>query len=254
MTYQRYKSEISLSKPDKVSLMSEYIDYYERLINEQGLDVLNAKIPREVFAEILDNIGSLLNKKAKEMACEDGPVKEFLEANPLPPHMKDLLPDDFRVFSLLLNALKQWVSAESQATDRFVLGGTARATCREAVHKCIVTGEALGENPELHHPLRDGRPPILLSKKGHNLVEQSNQKNNYASSNDDDSNDDVWNTIKQIRSKKNQSWAQLKEGCTAILTESLNCRPGAKSFANVVIRDTGLSASDILEMLNKKGF
>ncbi|MBT9172220.1 MAG: hypothetical protein DDT21_00601 [Syntrophomonadaceae bacterium] len=179
MAYKRYKSKLSLSKPEKLSLMTEYIDYYERLINEQGLDVLNVKIPREIFEDILDYIGSILNKKAVDMANEDGPVKEFLEANPLPPHMKELLPHDFRVFSLLLNALKQWVSAESQATDRYLLGGTARATCREAVTKCIVTGDELGEKPELHHPLRDGRPPILLSKAGHNVIEQNNQKKRY---------------------------------------------------------------------------
>ncbi|WP_238906114.1 hypothetical protein [Clostridium sp. YIM B02506] len=112
---------MALSKPKKVNLMAEYIDYYERLINEQGLDTLNIKIPREVFEDILDHIGSILNKKSIEMANEDGPVKEFLEANPLPSHMKELLPDDFRVFSLLLNALKQWVSAESQATDNIFL-------------------------------------------------------------------------------------------------------------------------------------
>ncbi len=46
-----------------------------------------------------------------------------------------------------------------------------------AVDKCIVTGEELGERAELHHPMRDGRPPILLSKKGHDIIEQSNQKN-----------------------------------------------------------------------------
>ena len=252
MAYKRYKSEIALSKPDKVNLMSEYIEYYERLINEQGLDILNVKIPRDVFANILDEIGGVLNQKAIEMASEDGPVKDFLEVNPLPPHMKELLPDNFRVFSLLLNALKQWVSAESQSTDRYLLGGTARATCREAVDKCIVTGEELGENPELHHPLRDGRPPILLSKKGHNLVELYNQINNSANS-DDDSDDDVWKTVKQIRTKKSQSWTQLREGCNAILTGSYNCQSGAKSFANVVIRDTGLSASDILEILDNKG-
>lgn len=252
MAYKRYKSEIALSKPEKVNLMSEYIDYYERLIHEQGFDALNVKIPRDVFANILDEIGSILNQKAIEMASEDGPVKSFLEENPLPPHMKELIPDDFRVFSLLLNALKQWVSAESQSTDRYLLGGTARATCREAVNKCIVTGEELGENAELHHPLRDGRPPILLSKKGHNLVEQYNQINSPANT-ADSSDNDIWSTIKEIRTKKNQSWAQLKEGCNAILTGSYNCRSGAKSFANVVIRDTGLSASDILEMLESKG-
>jgi len=204
MTYKRYKSDIALSKPEKVNLMSEYIAYYDDLINEQGLDVLNVKIPRDVFANILVEIGGVLNQKALELANEDGPVKDFLEANPLPPHMKELLPDDFRVFSLLLNALKQWVSAESQSTDRYLLGGTARATCREAVNKCIVTGEELDENAELHHPLRDGRPPILLSKKGHNLVEQNNQINS-AGKFDDDRDNNVWNTVKQIRTNKNQS-------------------------------------------------
>ena len=253
MAYKRYKSEIALSKLKKVNLMAEYIDYYERLIGDQGLNVLNVKLPREIFQEVLDDIGCILNKKAIEMANDDGPVKEFLDVNPLPPHMEEQLPDDFRVFSLLLNALKQWVSAESQATDRYLLGGTARATCREAVNKCIVTGEALGENPELHHPLRDGRPPILLSKKGHTLVEQNNPKNNLASSYDDDNNNDEWNTIKKIRSMKNQSWVQLREGCNFILTRNHNCRAGAKSFANVVIRDTGLSARDILEILDKQG-
>jgi hypothetical protein len=252
MAYKRYKSEIALSKPEKVHLMSEYINYYERLVNEQGLDILNVKIPRGVFANILDEIGGILNQKAIEMANEDGPVKDFLEANPLPPHMKELLPEDFRVFALLLNALKQWVSAESQSTDRYLLGGTVRATCREAVDKCVVTGEELGETAELHHPIRDGRPPILLSKKGHNLVEQNDQTNSSTDS-DDASDNDVWNTVKQIRMKKNQSWTQLREGCNAILTGSNNCRSGAKSFANCVIRETGLSACDILEMLNNRG-
>lgn len=37
MTYKRYKSEIALSKPEKVNLMSEHINYYEHLVNEQGL-------------------------------------------------------------------------------------------------------------------------------------------------------------------------------------------------------------------------
>lgn len=69
-----YKSEIALSKPEKVNLMSEYIDYYERLVNEHGLDIINVKIPRDVFANILDEIGGILSQKAIEMANEDGPV------------------------------------------------------------------------------------------------------------------------------------------------------------------------------------
>lgn len=103
MAYKRYKSEIALSKEEKVSLMAEYINHYENLIKVHGTDVLNIKIPRGVFGEILDNIGTLVNEQAMKMANEEGAVKDFLQANPLPPHMQKLLPDEFRVFALLIN-------------------------------------------------------------------------------------------------------------------------------------------------------
>jgi hypothetical protein len=248
MAYKRYKSEIALPKEEKISLMAEYINYYENLINVHGTDVLNIKIPRGVFSEILDNIGTLVNEQAMKMANEEGAVKDFLQANPLPPHMQKLLPDEFRVFALLINSLKQWVSAESAATDKFLLGGTARQTCRSAVDKCIVTGEELGESSELHHPMRDGRPPILLSKKGHDFIEQ----NNLLSSTKNVIDDDTWSSIKQIKKKMNQSWIQLREGCNAISTGSSNYRSGAKSFANKVIKETGATALEIIEMLDNR--
>ncbi len=246
--YKRYKSDIRLTKKEKVQLMSEYINYYEDLIKEQGIDILNIKIPRDVFDNILNDIGVMLNKQAIKLANEDDTVKIFLRDNPLPPNMQGLLPDDFRVFALLLNSLKQWVSSESASTDRFLLGGTAKDTCKEAVDKCIVTGNELGEKPELHHLIRDGRPPILLSKKGHDLVEQNNQINNTDNTEDDD----VWNIIKQIRKDQNMSWVQLREGCNVLITGSMKYRPKAKSFANKVIKETALSATDIIEKLNEK--
>jgi hypothetical protein len=64
MTYKRYKSDAMLSKAEKVSLMNEYVRYYESLVQEQGLDTLNVKIPREVFAPLLDQVGTLLNEQA----------------------------------------------------------------------------------------------------------------------------------------------------------------------------------------------
>jgi len=144
MAYQRYKSSVSLTKAKKVTLMSEYISHYSKLIQEHGNEVMNVKIPREVFTDFLDNIGSTMNEYVEKMVNENDTIKEFLEANPLPPHMSDLLSNEFRVFSLMLNALKQWVSAESAYTDRYLLGGTARQTCKEATDKCIVTGDELG--------------------------------------------------------------------------------------------------------------
>ena len=250
MTYRRYKSESTFSKEEKVELMAEYVNFYEDLISDQGVDALNVKIPREVFSDTLDAIGALLNEQAHVLAYDDGEVRDFLRNNPLPPHMQELLPDEFRAFCLLLNALKQWVSAESAATDRFLLGGTARQTCRAAVDRCIVTGEDLGEKPELHHPMRDGRPPILLSKKGHDFIEQKSQKNSFA---DVDDKDGLWHVIKQLRAKKHMSWVQLREGCNVIITGSDDYRSGAKSFANTVIKETGLSANDLIERLDKRG-
>ena len=105
------------------------------------------------------------------MAKNNPVVKNFLAETPLPPPLQDLLPDDFRVFCLMLNALKQWISAEQQATDRYLLGGTARDTLRSITNRCLVTGNEIGEQGELHHPVRDGRPPIILSKDGHAAIE-----------------------------------------------------------------------------------
>ncbi|CAM3255668.1 hypothetical protein [Sporolactobacillus spathodeae] len=247
MTYRRYKSDVTLSKKEKEELIAQYISYYENLIAKQGIDVLNVKIAREVFEPILDKIGTLLNMQANKLAHEDGDVKNFLEANPLPPKMKELLSDDFRAFSLLLNALKQWVSAESAATDRFLLGGAARDLCRSAVDHCMVTGEDLGERPELHHPLRDGRPPILLSKIGHSTIEHQQGNDSFS----DGSEDKVWNRIKQIKRERHMSWVQLREGCMAIQTGNTGYRTNAKSFANKVIRELDLSAAKIIDVLNQ---
>ena len=248
MTFKRFENSKPLTKQEKNSLLTEYLDHYRDLIAEKGIDTLNIKLCRSIFEPILDKIGELLVEESLKLSKE-GAVKKFLDSNPLPPHMKELLPDDFRTFSLMLNALKQWVSAESAATDRYLLGGTARDTCRSVVKKCIITGEDLGKDSELHHPMRDGRPPILLSKQGHTIVEQKNQS---SLKNDSDDGSDVWVKIKQLRTEKHMSWVQLREGCTAIITGSNNCRSGAKSFANKVITATGLNAHEIIDLLEAR--
>jgi len=247
MNYKRFINEKALTKAEKVKLLEEYNNYYKDKLQNEGLDSLNIKIPRNVFEDILDKIGCLMIEESKQLSKKPI-VKSFLDENKLPLHMKELLPDDFRTFSLLLNALKQWISAESAATDRYLLGGTARETCRNAITKCIVTDEILGVDSELHHPMRDGRPPILLSKKGHTIVERNNQ-NKSGNIENGDSNE-LWEKIKILRTEKHMSWIQLREGCNAILTESNNYRPGAKSFANTIIRETQLDATEIIELLD----
>jgi hypothetical protein len=243
--YKRFENKIQLDKNQKIKLLEEYTKYYENIIKSQGIEKLNVKIPRGIFEDILDKIGTILIEKAKELS-KNGPVKDFLDSNPLPGSMAELLPDDFRTFCLMLNSLKQWVSAESAATDKYLLGGTARAICRNASTKCVITNELLTKDAELHHPLRDGRPPILISKKGHNLIEYK-----QGITDNEDSNP-IWAKIKSLRKDRNMSWKQLREGCNALLDFNKNCRAGAKSFANTVIRETGLNAEEILGLLDSK--
>jgi len=196
---------------------------------------------------LLNTIGNILLEETIK-ASKDGAVKQFLDNNPVPKMMKELLPDEFRAYYLLLNALKQWVSAESAATDRYLLGGTARKVCRNAIDKCIVTDEILSNDAELHHPIRDGRPPILLSKKGHDIVEQNSL---IISNGKAEEGTETWNIIKALRTEKHMSWVQLREGCNAILFGGA-CRAGAKSFAKNVIDKTGLDATEVISFLDER--
>jgi hypothetical protein len=175
MPYTRPKNPHLLTRDQKLSLLKEYANACEARAETDPV-TLSRKVPREAFAETLDTVGELLLEKAAKLAAEPGPVREFLDRYPVPGGFAEFLPDEFRVFCLSLNALKQWVSAEQAATDRYLLGGQARELCREAFDHCLVTGGHLGSDAELHHPIRDGRPPIPLSKKGHQLLEGQTPK------------------------------------------------------------------------------
>jgi hypothetical protein len=156
-----------MPRAERRALLEEYFGYYKKLI-EQSPAALNQKVSRKVFASLLDSIGELLLKESASAAQEAGPLRDFLDKNPLPPILADKLSVEFRVFCLALNALKQWVAAEQAATDRYLLGAAARDECRAIATTCVLSGELLtGANTDLHHPVRDGRPPIPLSKKAH---------------------------------------------------------------------------------------
>ena len=178
-------------------------------------------------------------------------VRQFLDENELPPKMGPLLPDDFRAFCLLLNAMKQWLTAEQAATDRYLLGGAARQLCRAMATKCLVTGEALDGTVELHHPVRDGRPPIPLSIKGHRTLEKQTGSSGSTS---DDETDQIAAMVLEIK-QPNQSWNMLRRGCRVLLclppgggTKGSNA--SAKSFANKVITKTGRTAQELLDWLD----
>ncbi|HJQ27172.1 MAG TPA: hypothetical protein VKA60_25005 [Blastocatellia bacterium] len=228
--------------------MKDYVSHYEA---EAAVDpsVLNRKVPREVFAPLLDRIGELLLQESKRLAREPGPVYDFLEATPLPSSIKELLPRDFRVFCLALNAVKQWVSAEQNATDRFLFGGTARDLFRSAASKCIVTGEPLGSDVELHHPVRDGRPPLPLSKRGHDVIEGQLSAQTE---------DVVEAALLAIKREGNRSWAMLRRGCLDLLGKPVSSTSSAsaanaRTFARKAAKVSNLSYAQLLSWLDAKG-
>jgi hypothetical protein len=171
MQYQRPQPAARLNKRERQALLEAYYQECSQLA-EKELDALNRKLPRETFATTLDTIGALLLREAATLVSGPGPVREFLDSNPLPASLQGRLPDEFRAFCLLLNAVKQWVASEQAATDRYLLGGEARKECRAAASCCAVSGVGFkGATVELHHPVRDGRPPIPLTKAAHASLE-----------------------------------------------------------------------------------
>ena len=248
MAYQRQTNRSHLSKSEKLELLKDYVRHYRELAATDSA-ALNRKVPREAFADLLDRLGEILLTESARLAESEGPVRVFLGANPLPPAMADRLPLDFRVFCLALNSLKQWVVAEQAATDRYLLGGAARDLCREAADTCLVTGRALGNDSELHHPVRDGRPPIPLSKEGHASIEG---QLSFVGD------DPIGQALLPLRREMNRSWAHLRRGCLDLLGRpepwpSEASAAGARAFARKATTAAGVGCEQVLEWMDSKG-
>ncbi|MGA2264006.1 MAG: hypothetical protein ABSH28_21555 [Acidobacteriota bacterium] len=248
MGYQRPTNPVRLTKTQKLALLTEYAEYYRELAAADP-HALNRKVPREAFAEILDRVGEVLIEESGKLAKSEGSVRQFLDDNTLPSAMAALLPDGFRTFCLALNALKQWVAAEQGATDRYLIGGVARQLCREAVKTCLVTGEPLGPDAELHHPVRDGRPPIALSKGGHASIEEQVAT---------DGDDNIGRALISVRHERNRSWAHLRRGCLDLLVKpvpwpSKASSADARVFARKAATDAKTGYAEILIWLDERG-
>jgi hypothetical protein len=246
-TYKRPRSSVVLSKPERRHLLEQYFANYRSIASENPA-LLNQKLPREVFKELLDVLGGVLLQQTRDIAARPGPIRDFLELNRLPPSLAQLLPPDFRTFCLALNALKQWVAAEQQATDRFLLGGNARDELRTIAASCIATGKSLNGDCELHHPVRDGRPPIPLCHEAHDAIEKQQSKA-------DASSDPNFLRISNIRRESNNSWRNLRKGCLDLLGNKVKhstpaVGAGARAFARKVANTTGLTFEQIVEFLD----
>ena len=263
MVYQRPQSKQRLSPEEKKQLLKDYSEFY-RVQAQIDIQNLNKKIPREAFEAFLDEIGCKLLEASAEMAKSNLDIQNFLADTPLPLELQILLPDEFRVFCLLLNALKQWISAEQQATDRYLLGGTARKALRSVTDHCLVTGKEIGGDGELHHPVRDGRPPILLSKEGHSIIVGQVKKPKALIIQSKDlietpmkgNSIETTEIIKSIKKNGHNSWIQLRNACQEHLGNPVtfttpNVRSTSRSFAKKVRSETGLSSQQLLDWLNE---
>jgi hypothetical protein len=177
--YVRHLSKYQISRENsqerkdfEAQIISKFLSLY---VDENEL---NIKVPRDVFKSELDEIGTHLQLIARKIVLdpdENRIVHKLLKDHPVPEIAKGSLPDEFRVFCLLLNALKQWVSAEQAATDRVLLGGEVRKKLKANIPLCIVSGKELEYKQigavNFHHTMRDGRFPIPLTKEAHDMIE-----------------------------------------------------------------------------------
>ncbi|MCC9601001.1 hypothetical protein LOC67_10635 [Stieleria sp. JC731] len=245
--YIRPKNDQPLSPTDKNELLEKYFAHYER-IARQDPQLLNMKLPRGTFEDLLNKVGATLLEESKQLANSPGQMRDFLDTTELPEFLGQRLSTEFRSFCLALNALKQWVSAESAATDRFLLGGTARTQCRKLADHCLVTGDKLEDSViELHHPVRDGRPPIPLSKAGHDQIEFTTAS----------SDDPIDIELREIKRQGNRSWVMLRKGCMALIGEDVTDTTAAvlassKTFARKANQATGLTYDALLDWLDER--
>jgi hypothetical protein len=111
-----------------------------------------------------------------------------------------------------------------------------------------VTGKDLYGDCELHHPVRDGRPPIPLCHEAHDRIEQQKSKI-------DESSDPNLLVISKIRNKNNNSWKNLRRGCLELKGEKVShstppVGAGSRAFARKASNETGLSFTQIIDLLD----
>lgn len=250
MTFVRPTNQTPMTPEEKQGLVKTYLAFYQQkaqLAGEQkDFSELNVKLPRSAARDFVNEVGVLLLNASRNALNGYSEIKTFLDENAPPESIQGRLPDEFRAYCLLLNALKQWVSAESAATDRWLLGGAVREKMRSTTNFCLVTGKTL-DKIELHHPVRDGRPPIPLSPAGHKHIETATEG---------DPDDPTMVMLRSLKTKK-RSWRALRDGCLShmgeerVATRTKNSLSGAKSFATKAQKTTGKNYGELIEWLDE---
>jgi hypothetical protein len=110
----------------------------------------------------------------------------------------------------------------------------------------MVTGAAL-QKIELHHAVRDGRPPIPLSPEGHRIIEESNNGAAEAPH---------LKALRALKAEGTWSWKMLRDGCnsqlgTDVILRAKSSLSSARSYAVKARTITGLSFEQLIELLDE---
>ncbi|MFC1818944.1 hypothetical protein ACFL0B_07620 [Thermodesulfobacteriota bacterium] len=101
---------------------------------------------------------------------------------------------------------------------------------------------------ELHHPVRDGRPPIPLAKEVHANIEGQSSINRET--------DPTMAVIYPIKKEGNRSWVMLKLGCELLLdiaetTKSKSVQSSSMTFARKASEASGLNYEQLLAWVSE---
>lgn len=246
--YRRYRVSGKIKGEAKKTALADYIRHYTEIARTNPA-LLNQKIPKRVSEAVLNEVGSLLQRYARELSTNEGPLKEFLDRNPVPVCLGRELTDEIRVFSLVLHALRQWATGEALAMDRLLISGNVRKDLKELFTICPVAPDDTDTSKvELHHPVRDGRPPIPLSKRGHDTVEgllvlEDGDRAGAA-------------LVALRRDYGPISWKRLRVGCMALIENppegfADSYLANARSWARKAKKITKLEETPILAFLDR---
>lgn len=256
MPFEPPKPTSKISPTEKQKVLTEYIEHYRGLAQTHP-DLLRIKLRRSQIQPFLDEIGEHVLRLAKQIGTEAGAatehgqaVRQFLESNPIPGTVGQFLTMELRAYALLVHGLHQWAVGQSLATDRWVISGNARHALRSSTDRCVVTNEPFGEEPiELHHPARDGRPPIPVSKKGHKIADEVF-----------DPQDPQGRLFVAVKKKLRFSWRSIWQGCRVSLDLPVSFeahanpdgrRTAAVARARRFARETAAPMEGVLEWIEE---
>lgn len=218
MPFTPPKPSSKIPVAEKEQVLRTYIEYY-RQAAKNAPESLRVKLKRSHLQPFLDEIGEHLARLASEIGGKNVPeshhgkaVRKFLEDNPIPGDMGKYLTLELRAYALLVHGLHQWAVGQSLTADRWVISGNARDTLRACTDRCVVTDEPFGDNLiELHHPGRDGRPPIPVSEKGHKIADDVF-----------DPQDEKGKMLVAVRRRLRFGWRVIWQGCLVELGETVD--------------------------------